>query len=142
VKNVFTTERIVSWIARALPTADEVNWIKIRAENVRFEWRGKEFRITCGTMLVEKMNGDIVISSDEADLIERLLKKQFAIEHSAPAADCARMIEVEQLRLEDLRREAYPPLHEVQQEHLRMLHEMEHGGVADISAFNLRSSRF
>lgn len=76
----FTPENIVSWLSRCMPNAEQINWIDITSSLLRFEWRGKNFQITIDNLHTEEFNGQILIGSDEAALIEALVKKQWLME--------------------------------------------------------------
>jgi hypothetical protein len=76
----FTPERIVSWLARCLPNAEQVNWLDLGSMDMRFEWRGHKFQVRVETMAVNEINGALTIGSNEAALIEALLKKQWLME--------------------------------------------------------------
>jgi len=76
----FTPENIVSRLARCLPYSEQVEWIDLGSMEMRFQWRGKLFQIRVDSMNVEEVDGRILSGSNEAMLIEALLKKQWLME--------------------------------------------------------------
>ncbi len=76
----FTRNNIVTWLSRCMPNAEQMTWITLDAEEIRFEWRGATFKVTVEPIFVEEVDGMILSGSDKAMLIEALLKKQFVLE--------------------------------------------------------------
>lgn len=76
----FTPENIVSWIGRCLPNPEHVTWIDICNSYVSFFWRGNTYRVSVDSIFTEKVEGVISIRSDDAVLIEALIKKQWLLE--------------------------------------------------------------
>lgn len=78
--NKITTENVVSLVSHCMPSAEQIHWLEIARNGVRFAWRKKSYRVNVETLFVEEISGSLLIGSDEAALIEQLLKKQRTIE--------------------------------------------------------------
>jgi hypothetical protein len=76
----FTRNNIVTWLSRCMPNAEQINWIALDADQVRFEWRGAAFRVNAETGTVEEVEGRMLAGTDKAALIQALLMKQWLME--------------------------------------------------------------
>jgi hypothetical protein len=70
---------VVNRLRRAMPNADQVNITRMTNEELRFEWRGTSYRVT-DDMYVEEVGDGVLIGSDSAALIRRLLEQQLVLE--------------------------------------------------------------
>lgn len=77
---VHTSHGLVSLFYRCMPTAEQTKWIEIGEASLRFNWRGKIYKIWVDNHHVEESQGSMAISSDSAALIEALIHAQCRIE--------------------------------------------------------------
>lgn len=70
-----TQGQVIERVIKALPHPDQIINIDVTSERsaVRFAWRGITYRVSLGLMVEEVGNG-VLIGSDRAMLIDRLIK--------------------------------------------------------------------